>query len=79
MGSSRDKPRCPSLLLHRGHAVLVERGALCGGTSTNMQRSPPFSAYLATTFLLPLQTVAETPFHAVRLNCLAEIKKCLNS
>lgn len=38
-----------------------------------------FSASLAAAFALPLQTVAQTPFQAARLNCLIGIKKCLNS
>lgn len=68
-----------SLLHHRNHAVLMELGALPGGRSWSAQQLPPFSAFLATTFPLPLQTVAETPFRAVWLNCLVGIKKCLNS
>lgn len=69
----------PSLSRHRKRAVLMELGVLHGGRSWSMQQSPPFSAFLATTFPLPLQTVAETLFHTVRLNCLVGIKKCLNS
>lgn len=69
----------PSLSHHQKHIVLVGRDALHGGRSWSTQQSPAFSTVLATTFLLPLQTVAETPFRAVWLNCLAGIKKCLNS